>query len=131
MEACCSYFEARVKPARPLSPKSLADRRSHSFDLISWMIFTDSQADQGKPASVCKANQGKYILIDEVQKYPPATATIKYLYDNFKTDNLKFVLTGSSVNPRFVRVLGIPLLVSLWVRLYPLSVTEIKISPVV
>jgi predicted AAA+ superfamily ATPase len=73
-------------------------------------------------------NREKYILIDEIQKYPPATATIKYLYDNFKTENLKFILTGSS-EIKIRQGLGDTLTGRVYeVRLYPLSLTEIMIQ---
>jgi len=75
-----------------------------------------------------KTNRNKYILIDEIQKYPPATATIKHLYDNFRTDNLKFVLTGSS-EIKIRQGLGDTLTGRVYqVKLYPLSLTEIKVQ---
>ena len=110
--------------------QSLADpgKTIHfDFDLLD-DIHRFSSMDRESLHLFAKANQGKYIPIDEIQKYPSATATIKYLYDNFKTDSLKFVLTGSS-EIKIRHGLGDTLTGRVYeVRLYPLSLTEIGVQ---
>ena len=97
------------------------------FDILD-DINRFSSMDRESLHLFAKVNAGKYILIDEIQKYPPATATIKYLYDNFKIDNLKFVLTGSS-EIKIRQGLGDTLTGRVYeVTLYPLSLTEIMIQ---
>lgn len=68
------------------------------------------------------------ILIDEVQKYPEATGTIKYMYDTYKDKGLRFILTGSS-EMRIRHGIGDSLTGRVYeVRLYPLSLAEINIQ---
>lgn len=110
--------------------KSLANPQEtihFDFDLLD-DIHRFSNMDRESLHLFAQTNQNKYVLIDEIQKYPPATATIKYLYDNFKSENLKFVLTGSS-EIKIRLGLGDTLTGRVYeVRLYPLSLTEIKIQ---
>ncbi|MBI5151720.1 MAG: ATP-binding protein [Candidatus Pacebacteria bacterium] len=68
------------------------------------------------------------ILIDEVQKYPEATGTIKYLYDTYKNKDLRFILTGSS-EIRIRHSIGDSLTGRVYeVHLYPLSLAEMNIQ---
>lgn len=110
--------------------KSLADPRDtihFDFDLLD-DIHRFSSMDRESLHLFVKANQGKLILIDEIQKYPPSTAIIKYIYDNFKTDSLRFVLTGSS-EIHIRHGMGDTLTGRVYeVRLYPLSLTEVSIQ---
>ncbi|MBI5358041.1 ATP-binding protein [Candidatus Amesbacteria bacterium] len=110
--------------------RSLTDPKDSirfDFDILD-DINRFSSMDRESLHLFAKANQGKYILIDEVQKYPSVTATIKYLYDNFKDEDLKFILIGSS-EIKIRQGLGDTLTGRVYeVRLYPLSLTEIQIQ---
>lgn len=110
--------------------RSLADPKDSirfDFDILD-DISRFSSMDRESLHLFAKTNHGKYILIDEIQKYPQATATIKYLYDNFKSEELKFILTGSS-EIKIRQGLGDTLTGRVYeVRLYPLSLTEIEIQ---
>jgi predicted AAA+ superfamily ATPase len=110
--------------------RSLADPGDtirFDFDLPD-DIHTFTQMDRQSLDLFAKSNAGKYILIDEVQKYPPATGIIKYLYDNYKELHIKFILTGSS-EIKIRKGLGDTLTGRVYeVRLYPLSLSEIQIQ---
>ena len=110
--------------------RSLADPiNSIRFDFdLPDDIHKFTQMDRQGLYLFAHANAGKYILIDEVQKYPPATGIIKYLYDNFKEQKLKFILTGSS-EIKIRQGLGDTLTGRVYeVKLYPLSLSEIQIQ---
>lgn len=110
--------------------KSLADPERairFDFDLLD-DISRFSKMDRESLYLFAKTHEQKFILIDEIQKYPLATGIIKYLYDNFKTENLKFILTGSS-EIKIRQGLGDSLTGRVYeVKLYPLSLTEIRLQ---
>lgn len=90
-------------------------RRFAAFDRPSLNTFATTYA-------------GHDILIDEVQKYPEATGSIKYLYDTYKDKGLRFILTGSS-EVRIRHGIGDSLTGRVYeVHLYPLSLAEINIQ---
>lgn len=90
-------------------------RRFSAFDRESLDVFATTYAHHD-------------ILIDEVQKYPEATGTIKYLFDTYKNKGLRFILTGSS-EVRIRRGIGDSLTGRVYeVRLYPLSLAEINVQ---
>lgn len=79
-------------------------------------------------ATFAENNQGKTIIIDEIQKAPEATGIVKHLYDNFKQYHLKFILTGSS-EIKIRHGIGDSLVGRIYeARLYPLSLSEINIQ---
>lgn len=95
-----------------------------NFDLLSDINEFNSQ-DRHSLVTFAEKYRGNLIIVDEVQKSPEATSTIKHLYDNYR---MRFILTGSS-EIKLRRGLGDSLAGRIHeVRLYPLSLSEIRIQ---
>lgn len=91
-------------------------------------IETFIQKNRHDLAVFAENNQGKTVIIDEIQKAPEATGVVKHLYDNFKQFNLKFILTGSS-EIKIRRGIGDSLTGRIYeAHLYPLSLSEVNIQ---
>lgn len=98
-----------------------------NFDLVE-DIQQFKSLDRTSLDLFAKNNHGKYVIIDEVQKYPPATGVVKFLYDSYKQSDLKFILTGSS-EIKIRRGAGDTLTGRVYeAKLYPLSLSEINIQ---
>lgn len=111
--------------ARSLIPQQ--EQINFNFD-YRLDIETFIQKNRHDLAVFAENNQGKTIIIDEIQKAPEATGIIKHLYDNFKQFNLKFILTGSS-EIKIRQGIGDSLTGRVYeVHLYPLSLSEINIQ---
>ena len=107
--------------------KALVERREYkrfNFDIVEdrKMFIRPTQHELDE---FYRQNQGKVVVVDEVQKVDEATGVIKHLYDSY---GMKFVLTGSS-ELKVRRQVGDTLTGRLReVRLYPLSLAEINLQ---
>lgn len=111
--------------ARSLIPQQ--EQINFNFD-YRLDIETFIQKNRHDLAVFAENNQGKTVIIDEIQKAPEATGVVKHLYDNFKQFNLKFILTGSS-EIKIRQGIGDSLTGRVYeVHLYPLSLSEVDIQ---